>query len=89
MKPEENKPAEKEQFFDVELLADYWPTEAELKLNPDTDAAKLPPVPAPGYDGPDIVVEPRFKAGMKVKLALKSAFKLVEEGKAKRADWGD
>lgn len=89
MKPEENKPTEKEQFFDVELLADYWPTDAELKMNPDTEAAQLPPPPNPQDGGPDIIVEPRFHAGMKVKLAKKSAHKLVEEGKAKRADWGD
>lgn len=77
------------QTFDVLLLSDYWPTQAELALNPDTEEAQLEPPPHPEHSqGMDIVIEPRFKAGATVKLTLQSAFKLVEEGKAKRADWG-
>ena len=75
------------QTFEVLLLNDYWPTEAEVELNPQADGAELAPPPNPQHGGAEIHIEPRFKAGMTVKLTRASAKKLVDHGKAERADW--
>ncbi len=77
----------KADLAEVMLLADYWPTEEELKLNPEQIDMQPSALRSPADPGVAINTEPRFRAGTTARLPVKSAFRLVEGQKAKRLDW--
>ncbi|MBA3243252.1 MAG: hypothetical protein H0T60_18685 [Acidobacteria bacterium] len=77
------QPPETDNTVKVQLISDYWPSAEELSLNP----GHLVPDQTEDEHGIAINTEARFKAGSSAVLPIKSAFRLVEQGKAKRLDW--
>ncbi len=77
------QPPETDNTVKVQLISDYWPSPDELSLNP----GHLVPDQTVDDHGIAINTEARFRAGSSAILPIRSAFRLVEEGKAKRLDW--